>query len=351
MWPLECSAKNNVIVGVPQDWGPAAAASAVQSAPCAPPSHAARDPPASSAAARAADAPSPTPGSADRGCPGGPEPSARAVPCLRSAEQAPRGQCGSDAVCAPVAGCADAAPAAGAESQGGAVGSGCGAERVARPAMGHSQATGPTPDPVHAANCSPAPAPATDRGSLSEPCSSVGPDPTAAASPHPDPGSDPVHSPDPSLDPYLTSAHDPAAPAHTSGAPAPESSAPSHGPGARDDLTLSYLNFDPTNYDALLCAKTDKVRAMFGAVVAPEVLQALQTFASAPTHYRLRARFAVREDPAGDLGYCMWDRGGPGPTLSHFPVASREINALMPRLATALEGLPEMRHGLQVRHA
>eukprot|EP00668_Euglena_longa_P030147 GGOE01037566.1.p1 GENE.GGOE01037566.1~~GGOE01037566.1.p1 ORF type:complete len:773 (-),score=182.55 GGOE01037566.1:14-2332(-) len=142
-------------------------------------------------------------------------------------------------------------------------------------------------------------------------------------------------------------------------------------PGDADDVRLSYVLYDPSQYTTLLDAKVEEVRRRFTGVVPTPTLTALQVFPSAPSHYRLRARFAVVELPdclqqtedlaqadacgsltAGEhpLAYCMWDRGGPGPPLSRFPLASQPINALMPRLLAAVERSPELRQGLRAVH-
>lgn len=45
------------------------------------------------------------------------------------------------------------------------------------------------------------------------------------------------------------------------------------------------------------------------------------------------------------LAFCMWDGGGPGPPLRQFPLASRPINDLMPRLLAAVRRCPVLRPG------
>ncbi|TFH86375.1 tRNA (uridine(54)-C5)-methyltransferase TrmA [Billgrantia azerbaijanica] len=94
---------------------------------------------------------------------------------------------------------------------------------------------------------------------------------------------------------------------------------------------------DPPRYDAQLVAKAERIRRRFARFSAPE----LEIFPSPPSHYRQRCEFRVWH-AGDDLFYAMFEVDPDDPTqkrvvrLDDYPVASRRINALMPRLREAL---------------
>jgi tRNA/tmRNA/rRNA uracil-C5-methylase (TrmA/RlmC/RlmD family) len=120
----------------------------------------------------------------------------------------------------------------------------------------------------------------------------------------------------------------------------------------------AYLDYAPERYEAILQAKVAALLPAFipffaasdAGGVHPEV------FRSPARHYRLRIKLGIGVLPTGEAGgkgrgrltYLMWDAEGRPVPVSDFPVASRRINALMPRLLAALEtGPPVLRRGLR----
>ena len=138
----------------------------------------------------------------------------------------------------------------------------------------------------------------------------------------------------------------------------------------------AYLDFDPARYEAILQAKVDALLPLFAPFMAPDAAPP-EVFRSPSRHHRLRAKLGIgvlpppapTTDPtdatdatdggrpqeqqqakagAGRLAYLMWDPEGRPVPVADFPVASRRINALMPRLLAALEAGPAvLRRGLR----
>ena len=103
----------------------------------------------------------------------------------------------------------------------------------------------------------------------------------------------------------------------------------------RGSRSLAWLSFRPDAYDALLAQKVAATAASFG----PDLLHGVtpSVFASPPTHYRQRVRFALRRfGDAGRLSYALFENGAPDVPVSSFPVASVEVNAVMGPLIDAL---------------
>jgi len=96
---------------------------------------------------------------------------------------------------------------------------------------------------------------------------------------------------------------------------------------------------DPSRYAEQLDAKRDAFREAFAALtqIDPEI------FASAPTHYRMRAEFRIWHD-GPNLDYVMFDPAVPDLPIvvREFPIASRRINELMPALRDELMKSPAL---------
>jgi len=142
---------------------------------------------------------------------------------------------------------------------------------------------------------------------------------------------------------------------------------------------LSYLRLEDHSaeqYEASLQEKVQTLRALF----QPYWSSALTVFRSPPMHHRLRAKFGIgrvvahkkeedeeqeEKEEEEDLGkvskgtaaktttstklcYLMWGSDERPVAVSSFPLASRRINELMPRLLLALEAGPVvLRRGLR----
>ncbi|RMA81071.1 tRNA (uridine(54)-C5)-methyltransferase TrmA [Umboniibacter marinipuniceus] len=85
----------------------------------------------------------------------------------------------------------------------------------------------------------------------------------------------------------------------------------------------------PENYQALFAEKTQRIKAMLSPFYQGE----LDTYESAPEFYRMRAEFRVWHTDDG-AHYAMFQPGDNKTPIfiDQFPVASKEINALMPKL-------------------
>ncbi len=94
---------------------------------------------------------------------------------------------------------------------------------------------------------------------------------------------------------------------------------------------------DPARYDQQLEAKRERITRQFERFAPPK----LEVFASPPSHYRQRCEFRVWHE-GDDLYYAMFEVSPDDPKqkrvirLDDYPVASRRINELMPRLRQAL---------------
>jgi len=69
-------------------------------------------------------------------------------------------------------------------------------------------------------------------------------------------------------------------------------------------------------------------------------------------NFRLRCRFAITVNAeTNKLQYTLWDEGEPKVHYrDHFPIASKQINVLMPLLLDNVESQPELRSGLEAVH-
>ena len=100
---------------------------------------------------------------------------------------------------------------------------------------------------------------------------------------------------------------------------------------------------DPAAYTAQLNEKQARLRDLLAPFAAPEP----EVFASPAEHYRLRAEFRLWRE-GGQQHYAMFEAGDNRTPilLEDFPIASLQINALMPRLKSAWQASRELSHKL-----
>lgn len=100
---------------------------------------------------------------------------------------------------------------------------------------------------------------------------------------------------------------------------------------------------DAAAYAAQLAAKQARLRELLAPFAAPEP----QVFSSPAEHYRLRAEFRIWRE-GGQLHYAMFEAGNNRTPilLEHLPIASQQINALMPRLKSAWQTNRQLSHKL-----
>lgn len=109
---------------------------------------------------------------------------------------------------------------------------------------------------------------------------------------------------------------------------------------------------DPARYDQQLEAKRERIVRQFARFSPPP----LEVLASPPSHYRQRCEFRIWHE-GDDLFYAMFEMEGSEEDtaapkqkrvirVDQYPVASRQINALMPRLREALLASSTLRHRL-----
>lgn len=95
---------------------------------------------------------------------------------------------------------------------------------------------------------------------------------------------------------------------------------------------MSSPRFDPAAYDTQLAEKAARLRALLAPFAAPEP----DVFNSPREHYRLRAEFRLWRE-GEQRHYAMFEQGDKHTPIliDDFPIASRRINELMPRLKAA----------------
>jgi len=101
--------------------------------------------------------------------------------------------------------------------------------------------------------------------------------------------------------------------------------------------------FDPASYTAQLDEKAARLRELLAPFEAPEP----QVFDSPREHYRLRAEFRLWRDD-GKRHYAMFAPGDKHTPIliNDFPIASQQINALMPVLRDRWEASKTLNHKL-----
>ena len=100
---------------------------------------------------------------------------------------------------------------------------------------------------------------------------------------------------------------------------------------------------DAATYAAQLADKQARLQEL----LAPFDTPAPEVFDSPPSHYRLRAEFRLWRD-GEQRHYAMFEPGDKRAPilLEDFPIASRRINELMPRLKAAWQASPTLGHKL-----
>jgi len=101
--------------------------------------------------------------------------------------------------------------------------------------------------------------------------------------------------------------------------------------------------FDPNQYPEQLADKHRLLKAEFADLERPPI----RVFASAPTHFRMRAEFRIWHE--GDESfYAMFDPDQPRHPIrvDSFPIATQSISELMQPLLTAICDQPVLRHKL-----
>ena len=112
--------------------------------------------------------------------------------------------------------------------------------------------------------------------------------------------------------------------------------------------SLTWMNYAPDDYARLLANKERNLRERFARILGKT---AVDVFASQPSHFRDRARFAIeRFGQDRRLSYALFDRGSPRVSVTQFPVASLAINELMPRLLDELTRTAVLHDGLRAVH-
>lgn len=112
-------------------------------------------------------------------------------------------------------------------------------------------------------------------------------------------------------------------------------------------------------------AKFNHVMEILAPWLTPGAAEKPEVFRAAATHYRLRTKFAVAEFPvqaAGEGGAEEQGGSSTGPTelgyfepdgdkrpvrVKHCPIATVEINTLMPQVLAAVNASPALRDGLK----
>ena len=113
---------------------------------------------------------------------------------------------------------------------------------------------------------------------------------------------------------------------------------------------ISWLHYAPSDYDKLLAEKVDDTRQLFAPWLTDHT--PFDVFPTAPSHFRERTRFAIARlpTPESDLCFALFDGGAPSVAVTCFPIASKHINELMPRLLALLNAEPLLGSSLAATH-
>eukprot|EP00965_Chrysotila_dentata_P218904 6190836-Pleurochrysis_carterae.AAC.3 len=127
-------------------------------------------------------------------------------------------------------------------------------------------------------------------------------------------------------------------------------SAPDAPQGDSSSPDLSWMRYEPHKYSELLQQKTAVIRNLFGSTLLPDHVP-FHVYASAPSHFRQRARFAIaRFPPSNALRYALFNRGAPSVAVDTFPIASRSICDKMPVLMEKLNLNSALSAGIAAVH-
>jgi tRNA (uracil-5-)-methyltransferase len=113
-----------------------------------------------------------------------------------------------------------------------------------------------------------------------------------------------------------------------------------------ETLELSYLHYDPDQYEQQLQTKIENATNLLGlsGVGTPFTI-----CRSPRSHYRHRCRFGVGDDGTS-MWYTMWENGEPTVRLLSYPLGSLFINQVMEPLLHSIEMKPNLREGLKAVH-
>lgn len=112
------------------------------------------------------------------------------------------------------------------------------------------------------------------------------------------------------------------------------------------ELRLSYLTYDPENYEQQLEAKISSALSILG-LMDKEV--PLTVCRSPRTNYRHRCRFGIGDD-GNQMWYTMWECGAPTVRLLSYPLGSIFINSAMVPLLQIVTLKPPLRTELRAVH-
>ncbi|MFT6259723.1 MAG: tRNA (uracil-5-)-methyltransferase [Crocinitomicaceae bacterium] len=102
-------------------------------------------------------------------------------------------------------------------------------------------------------------------------------------------------------------------------------------------------NVQVDQYDALLAEKRQRIEEQF----APLSIPAMEVFASEPLHFRQRAEFRIWHEDERCF-HAMFEPGTKTNPIEiiDFPIASKQINDLIPKIAEALNAQPVLKNRL-----
>ena len=133
-------------------------------------------------------------------------------------------------------------------------------------------------------------------------------------------------------------------------------------------FTVSYMNFDASEYNSILLNKIENFKSQFLSkrYISTPIVDASTVIPSPTKFFRQRCRFAVRSTTDSDftdshhdgnnscelprLQYFMWEGGYPVVRVDDFPIASIQIFKLMPVLLTFITPCSILSSGLKAIH-
>lgn len=128
-------------------------------------------------------------------------------------------------------------------------------------------------------------------------------------------------------------------------------------------FTVSYMNFDASEYNSILQKKIGDVKSKFllKRYISTPTIDNCTVIPSPTKFFRQRCRFAVRLDidstdsgssscDSSRLQYFMWEGGYPIVRVDDFPIASIQIFKMMPVLLTFITPYSILSGGLKAIH-
>lgn len=124
-----------------------------------------------------------------------------------------------------------------------------------------------------------------------------------------------------------------------------------------DPFLLSYMNYDEEKYGDILKQKIDCAKEKFLAneKISDKIripIAQSRIICSPPKYFRQRCRFAIStiDDNAIEPCYLMWESGSPCIQVDKFPIASIQINNMMPLVLSLIVLEEELYSGLKAVH-